>query len=135
MNNDILHILFGFGYVNRIPHCSTRFLRMTIFPVEIDIGLTSFTFTYVFETSVEVNILIGLGQEIDIMNTLIQTVQHVLLVHHDLLFSGAQYIICIAGTVSRQFERHLNGNVRCFCTFITIGKLRLILGCVTHLSY
>ena len=134
VNNDISDVIACIRYVDGIPLSGTSLLRMTGLPVEVDIGLTSLTFTYVFETAVEVHVSGNFGQQVDVLCTL-HTIKHVLLVNYDLLFTRCQFIGCIGGTVSRNFECHLDGYFRGSSTYVTIGEFRLILSHRIHVSY
>ena len=107
---------------------------MTGLPVEVNIGLTSLTFADVFETTVEVHIARYFGYQIDVLYAF-HTLEHVLLVHHDLFLARGEVVLGVAGTVGRLFERHLDGNGSVAGTCVAVGELRLILVERIHLRY
>ena len=134
INDHILYVRFGCGKIDSIPLGGTCLLAVTGLPVEIDVGLTSLTFAYVFETSVEVNIPGNFGYQVDILYVA-HTLEHVLLVNHDLFLVRSEFVGSIAGTVSRYFECHLNGYRSIGGTCVAIGKLRLVLAERVHVSH
>ena len=134
VNDHVFHAGFSGSKIDSIPLGGTCFLGMTCLPVVIDIGLTSLTFAYVFVTSVEVYIPRYFGYQIDVLYAF-HTLEHVLLVHHDLFLTRGEFVSSITGTVGRQFERHLDGNGSVAGTCVAVGELRLILAERIHLRY
>ena len=135
MYHDILEVITSSCYIYRIPLGRTSLLRMAGLPVEVDIGLTSLTLTNVFETAVEVNRTVSGDKQVDRIYVIDHTVQHVLLVNHDLFLAGCNFIVGVRRTVCRALEGHLDGHVSGSGTFVTIGELRLVLSQCVHVSH
>ena len=84
--------------------------------------------------TIEMDVLIGGDEQIDIIYA-IQTLEHVFLIHLNLLVISSDGVVGGVGTICRAFECHLGGYIRYGCTFIAIGELRFVFLLCIHLCY
>ena len=134
MSNQVLTRLTSIARINSIPLCSTRFLHMTGFPIEVNIGLTCLTLTDMFESAGEPHITLHRSEEVDIRN-IFQSFEHVLLINDYRFFTRSDLIFNIVGTIRRFLEGHFNEHLCRSRAYIAIGKFGFVPRRITHLVH